>query len=106
MKIDISPELVERIQRMVDSDRYTSVGAVVEKAICLLEEDEAEYKKELAKVRAMLKEAEEDVKPGDYVEYTDENLHEFFEDVKRRGLERAKRRARETLDALSEVAND
>ena len=106
MKIDISPELAERIQRLVDSDRYASVEAVVEKAICLLEEDEAEYEKELAKVRAMLKEAEEDVKRGDYVEYTDENLHEFFEDVKRRGLERAKRKATETLKAVSEVTND
>ncbi len=106
MKIEISLELAERIQRLADSDRYTSVGAVVEKAICLLEEDEAEYEKELTKVRAKLKEAEEDVKRGDYVEYTDENLHEFFEDVKRRGLERARRKAIETLNAVSKVTND
>ena len=106
MKIEIRPELAERIQRLVDSDKYTSVGAVVERAICLLEEDEAEYEKELAKVRAMLKEAEENVKRGEYVEYTDENLHEFFEDVKRRGRERAKIKALETLNALSEATNN
>ena len=106
MKIDISAELMQRIQRLVDSDRYKSVGAVVEKAVCLLEEDEAEYEKELAKVHSMLKESEEDVKRGDYVEYTDENLHEFFEDVKRRGLERARRKSIETPNAVSEIAND
>ena len=41
MKIDISPELAERIQRQVDC--------------------------------------------GNYSVYTDENLHELFDDVKRRG---------------------
>ena len=106
MDISISPELAERIERFVNSDRYTSVDEVIEKAVCLLEEDEAAYEKEVAKVRAMLKEAEEDVKRGDYVEYTDKNLHEFFEDVKRRGIERARRKAIETLNAVSEVVND
>ena len=106
MNITLSKELAERLQRLVDSGNYQSVETVIEKALCLLEEDEAEYEKELARVRAMLKEAEENVKRGEYLEYTDENLHEFFEDVKRRGRERARRKALETLNALSEATND
>ena len=106
MKIDISSELAERIQRLVDCGNYQSIEIVLDKAVCLLEEDKLQYEKELAKVRAMLKEAEDDVKLGNYVEYTDENLHEFFEDVIRRGRERAKRKAIETLNELSEVSGD
>ena len=39
-------------------------------------------------VYAKVREGVEALKNGDYVEYTDENLHEFFEDIKRRGRER------------------
>lgn len=106
MKIDISPELAERIQRLVDCGNYASSEIVLEKAVCLLEEDNLQYEKELAKVRVMLKEADEDVKRGNYVEYTDDNLHEFFEDVIRRGRERTKRKAIKTLNELSEVSGE
>ena len=39
-------------------------------------------------VYAKVREGVDALKNGDYVEYTDENLHEFFEDIKRRGRER------------------
>lgn len=39
-------------------------------------------------VYAKVREGVEALKNGDYVEYTDENLHELFEDIKRRGRER------------------
>ena len=39
-------------------------------------------------VYAKVREGVDALKNGDYVEYTDENLHEFFDDIKRRGRER------------------
>lgn len=39
-------------------------------------------------VYVRVREGVDALKNGDYVEYTDENLHEFFEDIKRRGRER------------------
>ncbi len=107
MKIDISPELVERIQRLVDCGEYHSIEAVIERAMCLLEEDEAEYEKELAKVRAMLKEAEEDMKQGRYRVYTDENLHELFDEIKREGRKRSiERLERKLAEAKSGYSSD
>ena len=37
---------------------------------------------------AMVREGVEALENGDYVEYTDETLHELFDDIKRRGRER------------------
>ena len=39
-------------------------------------------------VYSKVREGVDALKNGDYVEYTDENLHEFFDDIKRRGRER------------------
>lgn len=39
-------------------------------------------------VYAMVREGVEALENGDYVEYTDETLHELFDDIKRRGRER------------------
>ncbi len=43
---------------------------------------------EFPEVYLKVREGVDALKNGDYVEYTDENLHEFFEDIKRRGRER------------------
>ena len=107
MKIDISPELAERIQRLVDCGNYESIEIVLDKAVCLLEEDNLQYEKELAKVRAMLKEAEDDVKQGRYRMYTDENLHELFDEIKREGRKRSiKRLERKLAEAKSGYGSD
>ena len=85
MKIDISPELAELIDSRVQSGEYPSASAVIEKAMKLLDEQDHE-------LRAFIQEGIDALNNGDYVEYTDENLHEFFEDVHRRGLEWLKSR--------------
>jgi putative addiction module CopG family antidote len=85
MNISISKELAERIERKVESGYYPSADAVIDKALELLDDHDQE-------LRALIQEGIEALESGDYVEYTDENLHEFFEDVHRRGLERLKTR--------------
>ena len=96
MKIDISPELAERIQRLVDCGNYQSTNHALESAVQLLEEYEIENEHELAIVRGMVRESAKAMERGDYKEYTDENLHELFDDVKRRGRRRKEQEVAET----------
>ena len=110
MKIDISPGLAERIQRMVDSDNYESMNLVLETAVQLLEEYEVEHEYELSIVRGMVRVAAEDMEKGNYRVYTDENLHELFDEMKREGRLRAKRRKEqeeyERQQILQEASGD
>ena len=86
MKIEVSEELARLINCRVQSGEYPSASAVIEKALALLDEQDHE-------LRAFIQEGIDALENGDYVEYTDENLHEFFEDVHRRGLEWLKARS-------------
>ena len=88
MNILIRDQDAERIQQKVASGMYPSPDAVIAKALALLDEHDDKLYAELSEVRKMVQEGVEALKNGDYVEYTDENLHEFFEDIKRRGRER------------------
>ena len=107
MKIELSKELMERLQRMVDCGNYESVDHALKAAVHLLEEYEKENEFELTIVRGMVRQAAEAVERGDYRTYTDENLHELFDDVKRRGRIRAERRKdRERQEILGEAASD
>lgn len=107
MKIEISPELAECLQGMVDCGSYESVDHALKAAVHLLEEYEKENEFELTIVRGMVRQAAEAVERGEYRTYTDENLHELFDDVKRRGRIRADRRKeRERREILGEAASD
>lgn len=107
MKIEISTELTKRIQRLVDFGDYQSVDHVLEAAVDLLEEYEKEHEFELTIVRGMVRQAAEAVERGEYRTYTDENLHELFDEVKREGRIRAERRKeRERREILGEAASD
>ena len=98
MKINISEKLVKRLQGMVDCGSYESVDHALEAAVHLLEEYEKEHEFELTIVRGMVRQAAEDGKKGNYRVYTDENLHELFEEIKREGRLRAF--VQEGIDAL------
>ena len=107
MNISVSKELAERLQRMVDCGSYESVDHALKAAVHLLEEYEKENEFELTIVRGMVQQAAEAVERGEYRTYANENLHEFFDDVKRRGRIRAERREeRERQEILGEAASD
>lgn len=107
MKIEISEELAGRIQRMVDSGNYESFDHALNSAVQLLEEYEVKNEHELSIVRGMVREAAKSMERGDYREYTKENLHELFDDVKRRGRLRAKqRKERERREILGEAVGE
>ena len=106
MKIDISAELMERIQHQVESGNYQSAGTVLCAAMQLLEEYEDKHEYELSIVRAMVREAEEDMEKGNYRVYTNENLHELFDEIKREGRLRAMRRKEQEEDERQQLLNE
>ena len=103
MKIDISPELAERIQRKVESGEYPSADAVLSKALQALEE----HDDGTAAMRVMVQEGIDALERGDFRVYTKDNLHELFDEVKREGrLRRKRREERNARLAESKVVGD
>ena len=101
MDISIDEQLWARIKQKVDSGLYPSADAVMAHALGLLEEREMADSDpaivaELADFRAKVMEGVEALNNGDYTEYTQETLGQLFEDIKREGRERHKRRERRT----------
>ena len=85
MEISISEKLWARIQQKVDSGDYPSVEVVLTNAMIHLEYHDA-LAIELTdspEVRDRIAEGIADLKNGRYKTYTDETLHELFDDVKR-----------------------
>ena len=81
--------ILEKIGNKVSLARISEVvngKAVTAQAIPLYED--FKLARQFPEVYDMVREGVDALKNGDYVEYTDENLHEFFEDIKRRGRER------------------
>ena len=85
MEISISEKLWARIQQKVDSGDYPSVEVVLTNAMIHLEYHDA-LAIELTdspEAWAKIEEGVADLKNGRYTTYTDETLHELFDDVKR-----------------------
>lgn len=81
----INEENQEHIRRILASGEFGSPDDVIAQALELLDEHKEELKRELADMRAKVQEGIDQLARGEYTEYTEETLHELFEDVKRRG---------------------
>ena len=91
MEITISEEHLAHISQLVDSGRYPSADAVIDRALALLEErdladTDPTIEKELAEVRKKVMQGIKDFEEGRYKEYA--NVDDIFEDAKRRARER------------------
>ena len=71
----------ERIDQKVQSGLYGSRDEVLDKALDLLDE----YDEELAGMRENVRIAEEQVRNGQYTDYSDETLHQLFDKIDQRG---------------------
>jgi putative addiction module CopG family antidote len=80
MEVHLTPEQQAFIEQGVRKGRFASSDDAVREAMTLLEARERE--------RAFVREGLDDLEAGRYEEYTDETLHELFDGIKRRGLER------------------
>ena len=86
MQISIDERYLEHIERKVKSGSYASPDAVIAKALALLDEHDESLADECDGVRARILEGAKALDDGDFSEYTDETLHELFDDVRRRGI--------------------
>lgn len=83
MNVSLTPELERLVQRKVKSGEYQTASEVVREGLRLIKERD-----KLNWLRAGIQKGIDDYERGDYEEYGESNLHELFEGVKRRGLQR------------------
>lgn len=89
MNAPLTPEEREDIlRRKVESGLYQSKDDVIDSALRLLEDRDVYLQELKDKVQIGI----EQIKSGDYVEYTNETLHELFEDIEREGIKRLQAR--------------
>jgi antitoxin ParD1/3/4 len=86
MNISLTKELEMYITEKVTSGRYQTASEVVRAGLRLLEKNEEEDTL-LARLRAEAQIGIDQVARGEYTEYDDNSLREFFEEVKRTGRE-------------------
>jgi Arc/MetJ-type ribon-helix-helix transcriptional regulator len=80
MSVDIPVEYLPFVQSAVASGRFESAGAMVGEALRLLLMRERELK--------LVEEGLDELERGAYMEFDDDELAQFFEDIKRRGREK------------------
>jgi antitoxin ParD1/3/4 len=89
MNVSLTPELEAFVHDKVASGRYTSASEVVRESLRLLEEREWIRQRRVDELRAEIQKGIDDIEAGRVIELnSDEELKEFFEDIKRRGRER------------------
>jgi antitoxin ParD1/3/4 len=74
MALQITPQLEEKIDRMVAQGRYANAGEVMERAVELLEE----YDEQLEELRAKLQVGLDAIENGDEVEFTPELMERLI----------------------------
>ena len=89
MQISINQQHLDHIKRKVESGIYQSPDAVMTKALGLLDEHDESLAEELDALRPKVQGGIEALRNGDRTEYTSENLHQLFDEVKHRGRGRA-----------------
>lgn len=90
--IDIPEEQARFIRDMLAEGRYRDESEVIRAALQLLEREEAEYRENFEELRAEVQKGLDAIEKGRYIELNSkEEIDAYFEDVKRRGLERLAR---------------
>ena len=82
MNVPLNPDEQELIRRKVASGLYSSPNEVISTALRLLDQ----YDHTLEEVRKDVLEGVEQLDRGEFAEYTDETLHQFFEEIEAEGL--------------------
>ena len=88
MDISINEQNSEWLRQKVESGKFASADEVLELARELFDERDEALAKELEDVRRSIDIGIQQLSNGEYTEYTDETLHELFDDIRRRGRER------------------
>lgn len=90
MTISLTPEQEAYVQRLIDSKQFKSVQHVIDYSLHTLQLEDDLYDSDAFSnlLRAKLEESEEDIRQGRVRSYSKENLHELFDDIQKRGMER------------------
>ena len=86
-------EREELILRKVSSGVYETRDDVIDAALRLLDERDNYLEELRAKVNTGIAQIED----GDFVEYTDENLHELFEEIEGEGMQELEKRRNDAV---------
>jgi putative addiction module CopG family antidote len=77
----LPPDLSQFVKAEVANGQFATEEQVVIEGVQLLRE----RKEKLERLRAEIRAAEEQIERGEYTEYDEEGLREFFEEIKREG---------------------
>ena len=81
MNVKLTPLLEKLVKDKVESGLYSSAEEVLSEALRLLELRD----KKLAALREDVRIGVEQLERGEYTEYTDETLHELFDEIEAEG---------------------
>jgi Arc/MetJ-type ribon-helix-helix transcriptional regulator len=98
MTISLTPEQEAYVQRLIDSKQFKSVQHVIDYSLHTLQLEDDLYDSDAFSnlLRAKLDESEEDIRQGRVRRYKKENLHELFDDIQKRGMERLEASRKQT----------
>lgn len=89
MNVSLTPELEAFVHRKVKSGLYNSASEVIRESLRLLEQKDSARKSRDEEIRREVLRGVEQLRNGEFIQLNSEaELEEFFEDVKRRGMER------------------
>jgi len=88
MTIEIPAEHVQFVHEVIRSGSFRSEAEVIGEALRLLKERQSR----LEVLRGEIRPALDRLDRGEGIELDDDSLHEFFEDIKRRGRKRLEKR--------------
>lgn len=82
MNLPLNHDQQELIRQKVESGLYSSPNEVISTALRLLDQ----YDHTVEELRKDVQEGVDQLDRGEYTEYTDETLHQFFEEIEAQGL--------------------
>jgi antitoxin ParD1/3/4 len=92
MNVSIAPEQKRFIAGMVKSGRYVTSSEVVREGLRLLQQREEIRREYEEEVRRKIREGLDALERGEYEDFNDATLKEFFDRIKREGRIRLKSR--------------
>ncbi|MBK9155866.1 MAG: type II toxin-antitoxin system ParD family antitoxin [Chloracidobacterium sp.] len=88
MNVSLTPELETFIENKVKSGRYNTASEVVREGLRLLEREDKLFEMKRDELRREVKKGIEQIRSGEYIEISSEDLPEYAKEIGRRGRER------------------
>jgi len=101
MNVSLTPELEKFIESKVKSGRYHTASEVVRESLRLLEREDQLLEFKRNELRREIEKGVEQIRNGEYIELTSEQLPEYAREIGRRGRERLAARKDAAREKLS-----